>query len=132
MNSESRAKSNIIAMADAAGLPESRVRISEFQMIPPCVYFLMRGRAVVYVGKTRSLYRRVEDHWYGNGSTPVKDFDSFSYIEVESEKQDFVEARFILLLQPSYNKQLHTKGGRTRLVNLAGDDWVRSRPWLTE
>lgn len=133
MSTETTSVSNISIFAETVGVDveASPLSVRQFPVIPPCVYFLIKGLSVVYVGQTRSLSGRVYSHQYGDSSTEVKDFDSVRYFEVMSGDLDVVEARYILLFEPLYNKQLRGKSGLRRLKNLAGDQWLKFRECLT-
>lgn len=64
------------------------------------VYYLYRGVDIVYVGSTSSLYTRVSSH------LNTKDFDSYSFFEVNEDERFDIEAREILKYLPVMNKSL--------------------------
>ena len=72
----------------------------EFPMIlPPCVYFLLEGIEIVYVGQSINVSARVSQH------TQDKDFSKVLYLPIVKENLDVVERFFIERLQPKYNKE---------------------------
>lgn len=66
--------------------------------MPPCVYFLVRDREVVYVGQTISLASRLESH------RKDKQFDEVFYLPTPREELLQVESGFIKALDPELNK----------------------------
>ncbi|CAM0102771.1 hypothetical protein PODOV084v1_p0041 [Vibrio phage 340E47.2] len=78
--------------------------ISEARSLNPsdvtCVYFLIRDSKIVYVGQTINLEVRLTTH------RQSKDFDSYNFIEVESEHADFVESVYIHALRPELNSDV--------------------------
>jgi len=64
----------------------------------PCIYFLVRGKDVVYVGKSTNLVKRLGKH------LESKLFDSVFYLPVVTVDLDAVEKRHIRLLDPIYNR----------------------------
>jgi hypothetical protein len=67
------------------------------------IYFLLREKAVVYVGKSNSLISRVGNH------TRDKKFDEVSYLEVTKEDQDRLEIALIKAFKAEYNLQASSK-----------------------
>ncbi len=63
-----------------------------------CVYFLLRGECVVYVGQTMHLSARISQH-VGDG----KVFDGVSYFEVDREDLVIIEAVNIAHHLPELN-----------------------------
>lgn len=61
------------------------------------VYFLIRGRHVVYVGQSTNILSRVATH------RREKDFDAAYFLRVPASDLDRVEASFITVLEPEYN-----------------------------
>jgi hypothetical protein len=66
--------------------------------VPPCVYFLIRGHAVVYVGMSNSLPLREAAH------AADKEYDRIVYICVPPATAADLEKAFIRVFQPEYNK----------------------------
>jgi len=64
---------------------------------PPCVYFLVRDKLIVYVGQTTSLPTRIERH------REDKDFNYVFYMHVPKTRLDAVESAFIKYFKPEYN-----------------------------
>ncbi len=84
------------------GVPLSLCNISGLRVIqvtkfPPCIYFLVRKKEVVYVGQSISLMSRIQGH--GD-----KDFDSVFYVAVLESRIVETEDAFIRAMQPIYNK----------------------------
>lgn len=63
------------------------------------VYFLIRRRSIVYVGKTKSVAARIAQH---SGS---KDFDAVMVMRVPEELLGTIEMSWIQRLRPKLNKQ---------------------------
>jgi hypothetical protein len=70
-----------------------------------CVYFLMRGGKVVYIGKTDCPQVRIAQHLQD------KEFDSAAVYEVEKRYQSEIETMLIARFRPGYN---HSNG---KLIN---------------
>ncbi len=68
-----------------------------------CVYFLIKGEDVVYVGKTSSIHHRAIQH------ARTKDFDRILFIYVARDALGEWEGFFIRLLSPPLN--VHGKNG---------------------
>lgn len=68
----------------------------------PCIYFLIRDEAIVYVGQTVDLTRRINEH----KREGKKDFDSFSSASVKGRDLDKVESLCILYYRPIYNERV--------------------------
>jgi len=78
------------------------LREIQFPKLPPCIYFLLKGDQVIYVGQSSSLYSRLSNHRL----TP-KDFDRVFVITVPEEwvgRIDKIEASFIRFLDPPLNR----------------------------
>ena len=75
---------------------------------PPCVYFLLEGVEIVYVGQSINVAARVNQH------IQDKDFNKVLYLPVVKENLDVVERFFIERLQPKYNKDGYLKHQRYR------------------
>lgn len=70
------------------------------------VYFLIDGPEIVYVGKATSLHVRIKDHLKEN----KKQFDKVAVItEGDKNRLDMMEAIYIMMLTPKYNKQASLK-----------------------
>jgi len=91
---------------------------------PPvmAVYFLLLKGVVVYVGSTENLEQRVMSHFMsmrGACQDSYKEFDEVRYIEMtDIEQAQIAEARFMLELVPSQNKQVATSKGRKTLQRI--------------
>ena len=68
------------------------------------IYFLIEDRAIVYVGKSVNILRRVYEHIsikeYGASK---KGFDSFSFVTVDAARLDDMEKHYISEFLPKYN-----------------------------
>lgn len=76
-------------------------------LMPPCcfcgIYFLCEGNEIVYVGQSVNAGSRSTSH-------RDKKFNSILILPVPEEKLNEVEAAFIGLLSPKYNKTFHRSG----------------------
>jgi predicted DNA-binding transcriptional regulator AlpA len=61
-----------------------------------CVYFLVKGDEVVYIGSSFTIYSRITQH-------KEKDFDRVLYFHVEPERMLAVEAELIRVIKPKLN-----------------------------
>jgi hypothetical protein len=68
---------------------------------PPCVYFLIKGGCVVYVGQTVNLPSRIARHRETN-----KVFDRTLFLPVPQSNLDEVERALIATLDPMLNRML--------------------------
>ena len=70
---------------------------------PPCVYFLVKGEAVVYIGKTVNIQARIEHHKKDEN----KDFDDVFFIPAKDEQEmDALERKLIRAFEPPLNKAI--------------------------
>lgn len=69
----------------------------------PCVYFLVKGDRVVYVGSSINPKKRVEQHRTGCGAAVKKEFDSAVFLPVPLEEMLETERTFIAMLNPPLN-----------------------------
>lgn len=67
------------------------------------VYFLFNRGKLIYVGQSLNIMRRVGDH------LSSKQFDSYSYVEIEPARLALAERMFIDSLNPSLNQSLNTR-----------------------
>lgn len=85
------------------------------------IYFLIRNKEVVYVGKSDSnMMKRIVEHWKD------KKFDSFYTIDIPSGNLDVLEADYIWEFKPRYNSFLLSNGrylGREALKQALGKSW---------
>jgi len=79
--------------------------ISSDPVVGRCaIYFLIKNKKVVYVGKSRNVIGRIGKHILDG----LKDFNACAYIEITSEfKKDmgFLEYTYIKKFRPKYNNQ---------------------------
>lgn len=64
------------------------------------VYFLLAEDEIIYVGKTVDVRSRLEQHSRDN----LKPFNRFFFIPCEIEELDYLEAVYIHLFTPRFNK----------------------------
>ena len=66
------------------------------------IYFLYKNSQLVYIGKTKNLYQRLNDHLKNDN----KIFDTYKFIEITNNETNIVEIEtfFIQKFQPLYNK----------------------------
>jgi hypothetical protein len=62
------------------------------------IYFLLKGKVLVYIGQTTNLFQRIAAH-----QTTEKDFDAFVFMPVEKELLSTYEAEYIAQYKPKYN-----------------------------
>jgi hypothetical protein len=67
------------------------------------VYFLLQGSAVVYVGQTNNIHKRIGEHLTDSSKT----FDAYHFIKVAESEAQMVEAAYIRKLRPKFNVQLN-------------------------
>lgn len=65
------------------------------------LYFLFKDTELVYIGKGADIYCRVRQHREGE----IKEFDSWSYVEVDPETLAAAEQALIEEYKPKYNLQ---------------------------
>lgn len=94
--------------------------MTSFDPVAPCLYFLMDGDEVVYVGQTRSFHQRIYQHKNGEASTPAKVFNRVKYEVMDINELNKAEAWHMLKHMPKYNRQLRLKGQLNMLRRLAG------------
>jgi hypothetical protein len=61
------------------------------------VYFLIAGGVIRYVGQTRNLFKRIEEHRL------KRVFDSYAVLPCAPEEAPVLEARYIDALKPEWN-----------------------------
>jgi hypothetical protein len=74
--------------------------VSLNEVFCPCVYFLLRGGCVVYVGKTTQGLKRILAH------ADDKVFDNIKLKKVPIEELDVTEAAYIAKYDPIYNQNM--------------------------
>ncbi len=65
------------------------------------IYFLIKNKIIVYIGKAIDIPSRVRRHIMEN----QKDFDEVRYIELEESELAHKEKYYIFLYRPEYNIQ---------------------------
>lgn len=70
------------------------------------VYFLTKGTSVVYVGKSRNVHARLEDH------LKSKDFDGACFVRCNENELSDLENVYISILRPPLNMDVGTRNFR--------------------
>ncbi len=83
------------------------------------VYFLFRGKEIVYVGATINIIPRISEHCNGSRDKVKKEFDSFSYIECSGKNLVELEEYYIEKYSPIYNKKVCTCEYHRRLAKIS-------------
>jgi len=63
------------------------------------IYFLIKDYEIIYVGKSTSVYNRIEAH----NKDCNKDFDKWCYVLCDKDKLDDLEAEYIIEFKPKLN-----------------------------
>jgi excinuclease UvrABC nuclease subunit len=64
------------------------------------VYFLINSGEIVYIGKSTNIDGRITQH------SATKEFDSFSWIELDGTNLENIEAEYIMAFNPRLNIRL--------------------------
>lgn len=75
------------------------------------IYFLIKDKAIVYIGQSANIHVRVSDHAKG-----IKDFDSFAYVECHPSQLDEWERAYINKIMPPLNKDVETARIRCKSI----------------
>ncbi len=73
--------------------------VENYYPTEPCVYFLYRGKTVVYVGQALDRFSRIRQHQRDR----EKDFDHAKFVRVPAVWMDEVECMMIEAFDPEYN-----------------------------
>lgn len=95
--------------------PGEPVKLGDFLLADtrfPAVYFLFSRGDVVYVGQSRTLRQRIEQHL----SDRTKEFDSVAYLRCHWNQLSEIENHYIRELSPKYNACGLSKKVREREV----------------
>jgi hypothetical protein len=79
-----------------------------------CIYFLVKGDRVVYVGKSDILAIRLSTH------CKEKDFDRALFLRVPTDDASAIELAFIKLLRPEYNSDRDKMPVESRIAEYHG------------
>ena len=80
----------------------------KYEELPSCVYFLLKGCEVVYIGQSTALPRRIQVHQGKGNAHQYKDFDEVFFIPCpEVSLRKGVEAEFIKYFKPKYNGEIY-------------------------
>lgn len=92
--------------------------LQKFPAVISGIYFLYKDFKLVYIGRTENLFQRIGTHIHGD-----KDFDSFSFLEVNPNDIEKAEFDFIEFFEPPLNL--------ARPVKRVGDDeFDRVSEWI--
>jgi hypothetical protein len=72
--------------------------LHKYVHVDPCVYFLVQGAEVVYIGQSVNIGSRIHSH------LKDKRFDSVYYVRVHRESLDEFEGALIRALKPCLNR----------------------------
>lgn len=116
-------------MTPCDGVPSELAEITNLQKVEclddPCVYFLVCGGRVVYVGQTVNLRTRVSDH-------ADKVFDSVFFIRCSSDEMNTLEHHWITKLKPELNiKFAEQKSRRDRKGAIRFDTMIEAKRQLS-
>lgn len=87
-----------------------------------CIYFLIKGDEIVYVGQCRYGLSRIADHFYDEG----KDFDSFAITSCSREELSDLEANYIIKFQPKLNINMPPNKRYKRLSQIKEELFIDS------
>jgi hypothetical protein len=90
-------------VSDTLNAPTSIKQITglcrlQIQEVPPCVYFLVKGDEVVYIGQSVDVCGRITAHRASD-----KEFDRVFYVPFRSELLCMLEGALIRALKPKLN-----------------------------
>ena len=92
-----------------SGPVDHNFELSQYKMAPGVYYFLDEHQEVIYVGKAKSLRKRLQSHFSKQTSTNNIDYSKVKSITVEYSGNDLLaqlmESADIKALQPRYNTQ---------------------------
>ena len=93
------------AIETTMGLPKEIRKLEglkkyDFWHFPPCVYFLVHGNELVYIGQALHLPKRLFEH-----QRMGKVFDQVYFLEVPKSELNKIERMFIREIETKYNKE---------------------------
>src|SRR5690606_17026832 len=74
-------------------------RFSPFPF-PPCVYFLIRGGEIIYIGQTTNLIKRIKNH---SENSEKRGFEDVYYVPMERDSLSVFESLYIAKFRPLLN-----------------------------
>lgn len=77
-----------------------------------CVYFLIKKKRIVYVGKSTNILSRI-GNWQAERGIVIEKFDSVRYVFVDPAELDLIEAELICRLRPKLNRDIPEKRLKT-------------------
>lgn len=104
-------------MTQRATLQALADHCQEFEIRPApinaCVYLLLRGEVVIYVGASCSLDARIRSHQEGSDRrVKCKSFDRVLYLTVPQAEQSHYEGALIRAFRPECNGSAPADSGR--------------------
>ena len=94
------------------------ISINEIHTLPECVaiYFVIQGNDILYVGKTKNLYRRWFTHHVWNHLCGLDGEFQVAWLECSEPKMLLeIEKALIQHFKPAFNHNLVTKRPRTTI-----------------
>jgi hypothetical protein len=85
-----------------------------------CIYFMFLHGSLVYIGQTKDLRKRIEDHNYSF------QYDTLRWIECPATKLKEYEKRLIKILKPSWNDHHNTANPLRSLDTIS----FKTPPWI--
>lgn len=76
-------------------------------LVPPCgdrrcfIYFLIKGKKIIYIGQTKNIRSRVHYH------NCMNSYERIRFIECKPEEATFYERRWIRRFNPSQNMMMY-------------------------
>ena len=102
---EIRRKNELIVgrscVASSKGIDSLALSSLSMNMITGCIYFLMSGDKISYIGQSVNVYQRTRSHL----SEGRIDFDSVLFLPCQKEELDPWEAALIRHFDPPYNRK---------------------------
>lgn len=93
--------------------PEKDLNFGEIPRLPGCYIFRNKLRHIIYIGKSKSLYNRIKQHFKNTDPKDYKHIDlmrelcSIEIIETDTETDALIlECKLIRTHKPRYNSQL--------------------------
>jgi hypothetical protein len=106
------------------GLADVLARSHPRDRAVPGIYFLIRGTEIVYVGQSKNLPVRIQQHRRKNGM----EFDRFTVYPCAASLLDKMEQHYIAMFRPPYNGSM-----KLTAEMLSGEDarhaYVVQRDW---
>lgn len=100
-------------MIKTAKLTEKQILKNKIEIKKsPCIYFLIKGYRIVYVGQSVSTgLDRIKEH------ISFKSFNAYSIQNCNERELDDLETYYILQFRPRYNKILPRQANSLSIIN---------------